>query len=767
MASLVDRWVESTGECIQVDANGTGLESDCCPGGTIQPNDFKTDGLMAIPWLLILCWIFLGVMMGADVFMEAIEVITSAEVTKKVVTRSGKTKYFHVRRWNETVANLTLMALGSSAPEILLNVMEIFTNNYHLGALGPSTIVGSAAFNLFCIFAVCVASIPDGEYRTIKCVSVFQVTAAFSVMAYMWLLFIVKWNTEDIVDVWEALATCGWMIVLLVCAYRMDVNSKKVRFKVNLNGTNFRSNTQGNLLLDVKDNEKNKEVWEAVRDAGLLPPGSSSGEFSVEELAETLRELAPTRGKAYYRHHFLETVPGAGNALVVNQRQLSACQPKIDPLSGIAIENAPGSAAIQAQKQMQALQEQGSSPVSVATMPTASMPPRPRDISGAVPPMAPAAGVLRFVKESVKVMESDGTAIVKVERIGGTEGKVTVQYATKDQQARNGKDYEAVSGELTFEPGQTGPFEIKINVIDDDDFEKDETFTVVLSDVSGGATFDSETDGGASSAICTVTIANDDERATRFAKAMALLKLDLDELDLGKASWAEQLRDACSCPSKHPLSVLLTVLVAPWKLMFALVPPPQLWGGWPCFIFALVFIGFQVMLISDFANQMGCFMGLTPVTTAITFVALGTSLPDLFASRTAAVQERTADSSLGNVTGSNSVNVFGGLGLPWLIASVYWAFAGTTEDWKAKYPDLIARGITSGFVVRSGDLTFSVIIFTAFSTITIFTVLFRRPFELGGNPRGKWLTAAMFVSMWIVYVLLSALVSVGTITVNI
>ena len=32
----------------------------------------------------------------------------------------------------------------------------------------------------------------------------------------------------------------------------------------------------------------------------------------------------------------------------------------------------------------------------------------------------------------------------------------------------------------------------------------------------------------------------------------------------------------------------------------------------------------------------------------------------------------TADNSIGNVTGSNSVNVFLGLGLPWLIAAIYW-----------------------------------------------------------------------------------------------
>lgn len=42
-----------------------------------------------------------------------------------------------VRVWNDTVANLTLMALGSSAPEILLNIIEICGNKFVAGALGP------------------------------------------------------------------------------------------------------------------------------------------------------------------------------------------------------------------------------------------------------------------------------------------------------------------------------------------------------------------------------------------------------------------------------------------------------------------------------------------------------------------------------------------------------------------------------------------------------------------------------------------------------
>ena len=38
---------------------------------------------------------------------------------------NGEVQVTTVRIWNETVSNLTLMALGSSAPEILLSVIEV------------------------------------------------------------------------------------------------------------------------------------------------------------------------------------------------------------------------------------------------------------------------------------------------------------------------------------------------------------------------------------------------------------------------------------------------------------------------------------------------------------------------------------------------------------------------------------------------------------------------------------------------------------------
>ena len=72
--------------------------------------------------------------------------------------------------WNETVANLTLMALGSSAPEILLAIIDTVMkldkpSNPKADGLGVFTIVGSASYNLLVISAICVLSVPSSETK--------------------------------------------------------------------------------------------------------------------------------------------------------------------------------------------------------------------------------------------------------------------------------------------------------------------------------------------------------------------------------------------------------------------------------------------------------------------------------------------------------------------------------------------------------------------------------------------------------------------------
>jgi solute carrier family 8 (sodium/calcium exchanger) len=63
------------------------------------------------------------------------------------------------------------MALGSSAPEILLNVLQTATSiSSSPPELGPSTIVGSAAFNLLVISGcsiIAVGTKEDPSYKKI------------------------------------------------------------------------------------------------------------------------------------------------------------------------------------------------------------------------------------------------------------------------------------------------------------------------------------------------------------------------------------------------------------------------------------------------------------------------------------------------------------------------------------------------------------------------------------------------------------------------
>ena len=167
--------------------------------------------------------------------MEAIETVTAKETKKQVITADGTKKQFHVKVWNATVANLTLMALGSSAPEILLNVIEVLLlNNFNSGDLGPSTIVGSAAFNLMIITAVCITCIPAGETRTIDQFYVFLTTAAYSVLAYIWLYIMVLVWTPEVITVAEAVITIVILIVLIIQAYILDRYATEQKKKVSM-----------------------------------------------------------------------------------------------------------------------------------------------------------------------------------------------------------------------------------------------------------------------------------------------------------------------------------------------------------------------------------------------------------------------------------------------------------------------------------------------------------------------------------------------------
>tara|TARA_B110000285_G_scaffold231556_1_gene300531 strand:+ start:771 stop:1166 length:396 start_codon:yes stop_codon:yes gene_type:complete len=123
--------------------------------------------------------------------------------------------------WNPTIANLTLLALGSSAPEILLSTIESLKDlGKPAGVLGPASIVGSGAFNLFVITGISILSVD--EPKKIYDLGVYACTASFSLFAYSWMYFCLLINTENVVDINEAWLTLFFFFILVSVSFAAD-----------------------------------------------------------------------------------------------------------------------------------------------------------------------------------------------------------------------------------------------------------------------------------------------------------------------------------------------------------------------------------------------------------------------------------------------------------------------------------------------------------------------------------------------------------------
>jgi solute carrier family 8 (sodium/calcium exchanger) len=357
-------------------------------------------------------------------------------------------------------------------------------------------------------------------------------------------------------------------------------------------------------------------------------------------------------------------------------------------------------------------------------------------------------GSLSFEKRGHLVKESCGDADISIVRQNGADGVVSVKWKTTDKTAMNGKDYKGGEGIMEFNHGETHRT-LHIPIVNDMEFEKDENFEIELFEPSGGAKLGKLN-------RTAVTITNDDEFNSVMNRLMVMTNMNVDRMRVHNETWAQQLKDAMTVnggdlENASAGDYVMHFLTFGFKILFAFIPPPGMAGGWPCFFFSLFMIAILTAIVGDLASIFGCLVGLKDSVTAITFVALGTSLPDTFASKAAAVGEKHADNAIGNITGSNSVNVFLGLGLPWLMAAIYHEIKGTV------------------FKVEDPALGFSVMIYTICALVAIAILMTRRSMaacgnaELGGPTGTKWGSAVALVLLWFLYIILASLQAYGVI----
>ena len=351
------------------------------------------------------------------------------------------------------------MALGSSAPEILLAVIEAGTNLGGCpGELGASTIVGSAAFNLLVITAACIYAVDDtndprtddeirvalaqdaaGPPKGVKKIydmGVFSVTAGSSIFAYAWLYWVLK---DQMVDSTEAWLTFVFFFVLVGLAWGLD---------------KFKERT----VKREKEERREAGGGDAKSDAPLVIEHSALEIYRV--LIDEKKGLNPTTPAGIEeRKKMKEYVKATMGTDQIDKVQLADLKTAIEGKGLIKRIQYRKQVGIQQKKQVVAKGEiYKAEHVSADALDETEKHPR-----------------FGFRCLHYSVSESSGTIIIHVVNKQKTAGSVRV--VTIDKEAKAGDDYEKVDTILEFSQGQAEHF-IEVTINDDDNWEPDEDFLV-------------------------------------------------------------------------------------------------------------------------------------------------------------------------------------------------------------------------------------------------------------------------------------------------
>jgi len=356
------------------------------------------------------------------------------------------------------------------------------------------------------------------------------------------------------------------------------------------------------------------------------------------------------------------------------------------------------------------------------------------------------AGVLEFVEEAVLCVRG-GVVLLEVVRSNDDaqcDIESTCAVVVADGSAQEGVHFTLLTKRLRAQAGgDVRGVEVEISSLQAERL----SFVLELSTRTRG--------GGVHTSYVQVTILDDASFNERVARVTNRLRSELSKRLYANEEYADRFREALTLSGGYdelsgtevPASLLdgfTFFLCLFWKVQFAFIPPAGWKGGHLAFWVCVLLVCFWSAILGEIAKLFGCSVGLTDAQTALAFVSVGTSLPGLFVSRLAIMHDDNAQSALENMTASNSVNVFIGLGIPWLIGSVYHA---------------VAPGGQGVYVVPAGGLSFAVVLYCCVACIVVLFQIYRRAVvgaDFGGKSSTQsYVGAAALILLWVVYTTLA------------
>ncbi|CAF4122719.1 unnamed protein product, partial [Rotaria sordida] len=379
-------------------------------------------------YFIILIYLFLGIAIIAGIHMSAIETITSRKKKVRYPDPEEKDKYITVEvpKWNNIGANVT--------PEILLSIIEIIKNRFEAEELGPGTIIGSAAYKLLIICALCIVSINAPETRRIKLYNVFLVTSFFGLFAYIWLFIVLSLISKDVVDLWEATITFLMFPLVVILAYLGEKKffaSKEIDME----------EEERKLILAPPELDetgtprsfRKEELLQFLRD--LDQSTNLSLEDKAQLFAVNLSESMP-RSRMQYRIQGARMLTG-GKSLFLNLPD------RLQEIYQRAVKSQPFGGAISTDHE-----DGGRKRTSTFNIDE-----------------NPHMAILEFASSSYAVLNGEQRVTVEVTRRGFIDSIIRFRLDTIDGTATAGEDYEKLSEEFKMESGQQEK-KITIHVID-------------------------------------------------------------------------------------------------------------------------------------------------------------------------------------------------------------------------------------------------------------------------------------------------------------
>mmetsp|Transcript_3057 Transcript_3057/g.7495 ORF Transcript_3057/g.7495 Transcript_3057/m.7495 type:complete len:928 (+) Transcript_3057:85-2868(+) len=863
--------------------------AECTAFFTIPGTALAGKTMLAALYGICIAYIFIGIIIMADTFMGAIEVIVAKKFHRTKKLADGTVVPYTVRMINPTVANVSLMALGTSLPECVLAVIGVLSTLHSPpDELGPSTIVGTAAYNTCIITALCIGAVPVGVFKKIEKVGVYVMTCIWSLGAYMWMYIVLSVISPNVIEVWEAVITLLFFGVFLLFAYATDVKWRWCR--TDLTEADFAEEEPPSHGHGKPKPNKKVEPFKAI-DVGpslvLVDPQRSPALRAIES-ADLMEQLARAKGaKASMslegdldEARFGRDVPFAGglgalmggprietfeggalppvrtmrardgsmdaagmrsrngsnantkmrsrNASMLEEARTRPVEMRpraasnasmlvglhaetgtadmvvvefgqarydmahgttlatavvcrsgvleqhvtvrwvvraggealgVKPLSGeVLIPAGEVSALVQVQIEGGVVEHSrafGLALIDVTTQGTF-----PAQLGGNARTMVDMVGAEDGVRGTNKGVAKFSThtafcswAVDKlrlvVERPEGCDGTLVASVSTVDA------DASAAAGDfvaLREVPVVFGPFEtwkvVEVCVLNSPSTTKPEkSFLLELHTVNNAGV-------SLKMSVCAITVVDDATFKAKLARRIARLRREMRKALEGKGDWMDRFRDALQLhggideDTGEEFEPTVADMIAHfatvfWKVQLALVPPKEWGNGLPAFVGSMMVIIVWTVIMFYMAKIFGCAAGLSQAAIGFAFLSGGTSLPDTFASRIATLHSDRADEAIGNINGSNAVNVFLGLGLPWVLGSVYHNY----------FPG--GNGI---YIVPAGHISFAVIMFAVLDVMCVVILLVRRKMlggELGGPAWAARITMVFLVLAWLAFVVLA------------